>query len=84
MNYSQTFMNANFAFHELQEIKVHETVHELFMNFHEMQILPFMNLPIHELQEIKLHEKVHESFMNFHETQILPFMNLSVHELLAI
>ena len=54
------------------------------MNFHEMQILPFMNLPIPEVQEIQLHEKVHESFMNFHEMQILPFMNLSVHELLAI
>ena len=48
--------NASFAFHELHEIKVHEKVLELSMNFHEMQILPFMNLPVHELKAIKVHE----------------------------
>ena len=69
------------------------------MNFHEMQILPFMNLWVHEfqaikVQELKLHKssgtsgnknpwKVHELFMHFHEMQILPFMNLPVHEVPA-
>ena len=31
----------NLPVHELREIKIHEKVHELSINFHETQILPF-------------------------------------------
>ena len=58
------------------------------MNFNEMQILPFMNLPVHELPAIKNHElycrEVHElyckKFMNFIAEK---FMNFHFHEFIV-
>ena len=58
--------NNNNQFHTCAPCK---KVHELFMNIHEMQILPFMNF-----RKYKFMKK----FMNIREMQILLFMNLPV------